>query len=91
MPEYTRAFPLSPSPKYPNHSLQIEKWVAEKGGYGNRARCQIQIIADRDLSYQIEMISNNKEVEPERHWIPKSKCKIIMNMTIIKPIEKWRL
>ena len=67
-------FTIQPSEKYRHHELQIQTWLAEKNEFANRRRSLIQIKKETEKAYLIEFVSG----VPEKYWIPKSVCKVVM-------------
>jgi hypothetical protein len=84
---YTNSFQIIENKKYPNHSIKIERWIAEDGGYANLKHCTVRLVDYSPKSWQIEIVSNNPNVPNESHFVAKSKSVIIKSVTEGKTVS----
>jgi hypothetical protein len=78
--EYVK-IPIVPDDYYPSHFIMIEKWIAQRGGYADRADCHVQVEDYNKRSYRIVIVDDNSILPHERHFVAKSRSYIVKSVT----------
>lgn len=66
---------IKPSKKYPNHKINIDRWVTDKKDITDLSGNPIVIQKETHSAYLINLDYDDSKV----YWIPKSKCEIQKN------------
>jgi hypothetical protein len=83
--EYIK-IPIKSDDYYPSHTILIERWIAQRGGYADRVNCHALVEDYNKNSFRIVIIDDNSKMPQERHFVAKSRCYISRCVTEGTPL-----